>query len=428
LKKNRQGRRQQENPRLNHLLQNRLVSAEALTKFIKTAENMNKATADEYKSRLRVFERFVVEEYHVTVDDLISALKNGSVDAYEVLDSYVRYLQRDDSINHNGGISTLTIKQRVTTAKNLLEYNDVDISPRKFELKVKLPKVVKKERKALSKNDIIEILNSCSDIRLKTYVMLLAGTGMRAVEALSTRITDYDFKSNPANVFVRGKYTKTKVDRFVLLTDEIVKQMKTWIQYKYRTRRISRVDPTDSRHNTIEYRTPAKKEGDLVFSLTRNKNDNPLPDYVYHELADKFGKTLDRIPKWSGKREEGDHGRRRPITLHSLRRYVKSTISDLGYGDFSESMVGHSTSTYYRRTDTERADLFRKIEPNLTFLDYTTLERRGADVQSKVEQVERENLILRQRDSMNTDAISNLSDQLSKVMQEIEIIKKNNNK
>jgi integrase len=47
-------------------------------------------------------------------------------------------------------------------------------------LKVKLPKVVRKKKEALSKEDIADILNTCSDIRLKTYVMLLAATGMRA--------------------------------------------------------------------------------------------------------------------------------------------------------------------------------------------------------------------------------------------------------
>ena len=30
------------------------------------------------------------------------------------------------------------------------------------------------------------------------------------------------------------------------------------------------------------------------------------------------------------------HKERRRITLHSFRRYVKSTISDLGFGDFSK--------------------------------------------------------------------------------------------
>lgn len=31
---------------------------------------------------------------------------------------------------------------------------------------------------------------------------------MRAVEALSIRIKDIDFDSNPANLFVRGEYTR----------------------------------------------------------------------------------------------------------------------------------------------------------------------------------------------------------------------------
>jgi integrase len=97
----------------------------------------------------------------------------------------------------NYNISTLTLKQRVVTVKNFFEYYDVDISPRKFKLKVKIPKVIRKSKEALSKEDIINILNSCSDIRLKTYVMLLAGTGLRAVEALSIRVKDFNLQSRP---------------------------------------------------------------------------------------------------------------------------------------------------------------------------------------------------------------------------------------
>jgi hypothetical protein len=41
-------------------------------------------------------------------------------------------------------ITTLTLKQRIVTVKNFLEYHDVDISPRKFKFKVKLSRVVKK--------------------------------------------------------------------------------------------------------------------------------------------------------------------------------------------------------------------------------------------------------------------------------------------
>jgi hypothetical protein len=60
----------------------------------------------------------------------------------------------------------------------------------------------------------------------------------------------------------------------------------------------------------------------------------------------------------------------------------------------------------------------------LTFLDYQTLETTGKNIESKLSEKEKEIQLLRQRDSVNTDAISILSDQLSKVMQEIEILKK----
>jgi hypothetical protein len=95
----------------------------------------------------------------------------------------------------------------------------------------------------------------------------------------------------------------------------------------------------------------------------------------------------------------------------------------LGYSDYSEWFIGHAGSTYYRKSEKEKAELFRKIEPSLTFLDFLSLERKGADVQSKIEVLEQENYALRQRDSVNTDAIQNLSDQLIKVMAEVQELK-----
>jgi hypothetical protein len=62
----------------------------------------------------------------------------------------------------------------------------------------------------------------------------------------------------------------------------------------------------------------------------------------------------------------------------------------------------------------------------LTFLDYSELEAKGADVQTKVEELETINQRLHERDTMNTDAISNLSDQVMKLMVEVQELKKQN--
>ncbi|MGB8938105.1 MAG: hypothetical protein WCC17_23690 [Candidatus Nitrosopolaris sp.] len=112
-----------------------------------------------------------------------------------------------------------------------------------------------------------------------------------------------------------------------------------------------------------------------------------------------------------GTREDGN-GSRRQITLHSFSRFVKTTISDLGYADFSEWFIGHSGSTYWTKKDKEKAEIFRKIEPYLTFLNVHQLERQGADIQSKVEELEQLNQSMRDRYKMKDDAIAHLSDQL----------------
>ena len=88
-----------------------------------------------------------------------------------------------------------------------------------------------------------------------------------------------------------------------------------------------------------------------------------------------------------GTREDGN-GNRRQITLHSFRRFVKTTISDLGYSDFSEYFIGHSGSTYWRKKDSQKAEIFRRIESYLTFLNIPQSERQGADIQTKVEELE----------------------------------------
>ncbi|MGE5863132.1 MAG: hypothetical protein ACM31H_05115 [Nitrososphaerales archaeon] len=61
-----------------------------------------------------------------------------------------------------------------------------------------------------------------------------------------------------------------------------------------------------------------------------------------------------------GNREDGNEIRR-GITLHSFRRFVKTTISDLGYSNYSEWFIGHAGSTYWRKKNSEKAEIFKKL-------------------------------------------------------------------
>jgi integrase len=372
---------------------------------------MNKSTAAQYYLRMAKFERFLLAAYKLDLDDVIKELEHKLIDPYEMLSSYCSFLQTEK-------VSTSTIKNLVLTVKNFLESYDIEISPRKFSLKVRLPRVVRRDKEALSKQEIVDILNNCSDIRLKTFVMFLASTGCRAGEASSIRLKDLDFQSNPSKIFIRGEFTKTKANRFVFLTDELVQQLKSWIEFKYRTRRICYKNGATGKSVT-EYRTPEKNTSDLVFSARRY--DNIQPRSIYFDLCHHFERTLDRMGK--GERED-ENERRRQITLHSFRRFVKTTISDLGYQDFSEFMIGHSGSTYWRKKDSEKGELFKKIEPYLTYLNIHRLERQGADIETKIDELEILNTSLREKDKTKDEIISSLSDRLISLSERIEVLEK----
>lgn len=57
--------------------------------------------------------------------------KKTNFDPYDVLLRYTAFLV--------GTIAPVTIKHRVLITKNSFEYCDIEISPRKFSLKVRLP-------------------------------------------------------------------------------------------------------------------------------------------------------------------------------------------------------------------------------------------------------------------------------------------------
>ena len=195
-------------------------------------------------------------------------------------------------------------------------------------------------------------------------------------------------------------------------------QIKIWLDYKSRKRRICHLDKETGK-SISEYRTHQANPSDLIFYISQK--DKPSLYALYHNFAITFSNMLDRIGM--GDREDGNEIRRK-ITLHSFRRFVKTTISDLGYSDYSEWFIGHSGSTYWRKKDNEKAEIFQKIEPYLTFLNIQQLKRQGADLETKIEELQDINQALREKDKMKEDVITNLSDKLILLSERLDAIEK----
>ena len=62
----------------------------------------------------------------------------------------------------------------------------------------------------------------------------------------------------------------------------------------------------------------------------------------------------------------------------------------------------------------------------MTFLNIHQLERQGADIQTKIEELEQLNQSMRDHDKMKDEAIAHLSDQLIAIMEDYKNLREGN--
>ncbi len=122
-----------------------------IAKYINTVRQANERTAVEYQYRLSKFEKYLVvvsreqqqqqqNQGLITLDYVVEDLKrnnNTKIDPYDLLSGFVVYLLQERNIRNPN-----TIRHFVITARNFLEYHDIEIRPRKFKLRVRLPQAV----------------------------------------------------------------------------------------------------------------------------------------------------------------------------------------------------------------------------------------------------------------------------------------------
>jgi hypothetical protein len=113
-----------------------MLNENFISSYIDNIAVMNKSTAHEYLMRLNNFRNFVLTSYNgkVTVDEIVTKVRKGSEDPYIIIRNYAAFLQRTNNISNS------TLKFRIVTLKKILEFYDVDISPRKFKLESKATK------------------------------------------------------------------------------------------------------------------------------------------------------------------------------------------------------------------------------------------------------------------------------------------------
>jgi integrase len=382
----------------------------------------SKYSAISYSSGLEHLNSFITKDPKYSkynVETILKQLASEKIDRYRLINDYISYLQNDSINGHD--LTALSIKAYVVAVRSFFAYYDVETTTTKFKNKVKMPVIYHEDEEAIDDNDVRDILQHCSNRRLKAYLLVLASGGMRAVEALAIRESDLDLSVSPAEVRIRKEYAKTKRERRIFISDEAAKFLQEWLDWKYRDRHAE--------NKNVQNRV--RNVNDLVFSSTGNQD----PHSIYFKILLEFQKLLSVMDGLKSRKQDGVY-KRRKVTFHSFRRFVKTRISNQTKNtDFSEWFLGHTKSSYY----TNKPDELRRIYKEdcmkyLTFLDYPTVEATGVSYEAKLREKDKEIEHLRQqvqslqqRDSMNTDAIGSLTDKFMQLVQEVEQLKKKTN-
>lgn len=349
------------------------------SQFLDSIGRNSISTKQSYSAGLNHLNNFIKKDYpDYNLDTIIDGLVKGRVNVYTILDGFISYIQ-----SVRKGITVNSIKAYLEALKSYFSYHDVDIDSNKYKRRVKLPKVGREDELPIDGKDIRNILISCSaKRRIRPYLMILASSGLRAVEGLSIRFKDIDFSSSPTKIHIRKEFTKTKVARDIYISDEANKELKGWIDYKNNWNNRYRLQIEKGIVKAREY-----KDTDLIFTVYDVAGS---PHQIYAKVIKEFQQVL----KKAGLDElkETGIGGRRKITLHSFRRFVKTVISTQTNTDYSEWFLGHSKSPYWTMKEHERREIYAtKIMKHLTFLDFELIEATGKSNEAKLEMLEKEN-------------------------------------
>ena len=351
---------------------------------------------------MQSFAQFVYKRYNKTpVDDFLEKIKAGKHDPYDVLTEYSGFL-RNERPNENK-LTANVIRARVKTARKFFRFNKITVTVDDFNELVPLPRKEQPPKKGIDKTAVARYLNACKNIQLKTALHVMASNGPRPIELCAVRECDVNLDSNPATITYTAEYSKMRVARTRPLTREAANQLRLWENFKYRTRWTT-VKEEENGEPVRKFAAPKRSPYNLLLSMPHLNEGKAMPAGLYDYLSGAFAELIDILDEDGGGGSSGDSsnygrkvGERRKVTLKTFRDFVKSTISDLGYSDFSEWMIGHAGSTYYQKSEKERMEVFKKLERYLTYLDVESLEAKGADVEARTEQVIAENLTLKSR-------------------------------
>jgi len=387
----------------------------------------SQVTRDYYLRRLRIFFNYIDLLHEETIEQRCNLFAaNGLKDPNWAFSCIIKFLQNQRERVEKEEITGATLRNFVKAIKLFCEMSDIPVPWKKISRG--LPKIRRYADDRAPTIEEIQKICEYPDRRIKGIVYTMSSSGIRLGAWDYIRWKHIQpIKRQGTNVAAKiVVYAGDDEEYFSFITPEAYYQLENWMEY-----RKGSGEKIDG-NSWLMRQLWNTKEGHYHHGTIKNAS----------KLKSSGVKRLIEDALWTqGIRKKSNLKRNRYEfqTDHGLRKWFKTRCEIAGMKSINiEKLMGHSigiSDSYYRATENELLDDYLKAVPILTISNECRLQKqmedvmeqsRENDVSIKSELHDKEQLLaaLAARDSMNTDAISALSERVMNLMKEIEMLKK----
>lgn len=333
-------------------------------------QSHSQASVNSYRTaivgRKNGFRIFLKEKYNCDEIQLTARIQNQELDVYNILNEYVVFLDKNAS-------KPKTIKQWFTVVKGYLRHLQVEVFSEKCKQRVKLPKVMRVKKEALTKEILVKLLRNLES-KLLTAVLVAISSGMRVGEISALTLADIEFNRDPVKINIRAETSKSREDRETYLTNEASEALKDYLKRYFGWRE----DSTNEQLHGLRIfgRTSKIKRDDVKGRLPKLEEQLSGAMILQKTLA----RRIINIPELNHLARNG----RRVIHFHAFREYFYTIVSNVSGSNFAHALMGHHDylDTYYTLSEKQQVKLYQKVMPYLTISDYTKIEQDLEKIQN----------------------------------------------
>lgn len=390
-------------------------------------------TREKYVTRLKRFFDFIELPGSTIEERCNNFAERGKLEPKWVLNNLLRFLHAQKERVERKEITGATLRNYVKTIKLFCEMNDILIPWKKITRGLPRGRKYADDR-APSLEEIQKIIEY-PDRRIRAIVYTMTSSSIRlgAWDYLLWEhirpIRGRQSLGNDGEDIVAAKilvYSGEEGDEyFSFITPEAYHELEKWMDYR-----------KSSGENISGKSWVLRNVWNTKMGFKRGLAIEPK------KLKSSGVKRLMEDALWTQRlRSNLEPGKRRHEfqTDHGFRKWFKTRCEIAGVKPINiEKLMGHSvgiSDSYYRATEDELLQDYVKAVPVLTISNENRIQtqmesiveesrKNDSNIKSVLYEKEKAIAMLTENDSINKDAIASLSDQLDKLIKEIEILKK----